>query len=90
MFLPSSPKLGFRHSERDVATVVASMANPTGIAIRSILPAIFVSQNKNGVVEGMDTLLLVEAILATLGAAVAALFVKSRPSVPPYNGSCRE
>lgn len=80
---PKFSQAWFPTSERDVATVLASMANPVGIAVGSILPAVFVSQNNDGVVEGMDTLLLVEAILATLGAAVAALLVKSRPSVPP-------
>ena len=73
----------FPSSERDVATVVASMANPVGIAVGSILPAIFVLQKEDMAVEGIDTLLLVEAILATICAAVAAAFVKSRPSMPP-------
>ena len=80
----------FPTSERDFATVVASMANPVGIAVGSILPAIFVSQKDDRTVEGMDTLLFVEAILVTIGAAVAAAFVKSRPSAPPSAAAVNE
>lgn len=80
----------FPTSERDFATVVASMANPVGIAVGSILPAIFVSQKDDWTVEGMDTLLFVEAILVTIGAAVAAALVKSRPSAPPSAAAVHE
>lgn len=79
------PKLAtawFPASERDVATVLASMSNPVGIAVGSILPAVLVSEN-DGTVNGLNTLLLVEAILATMAAIVAAILVKSRPAHPP-------
>lgn len=87
------PKLAaawFPSSERDVATVIGSMANPVGIAIGTILPAVFVSESSNGQVNGMSTLLLVEGILTTIGAIVAAIFVKSRPDVPPSAAAEKE
>lgn len=86
------PKLAaawFPASERDVATVLASMANPVGIAVGSILPAMCVSEQDDKVV-GMNTLLLVEAILAAVSALVAAVFVKSRPVTPPSSAAEKE
>ena len=79
----------FPTTERDVATVLGSMANPVGTAIGSILPAIMVQEN-DGTIQGMDTLLLVEAILAAVGAVVAFVLVKSRPSMPPSASAEKE
>ena len=79
----------FPSSERDVATVIGSMANPVGIAIGTILPVVFVTESDTQV-KGMSTLLLIEAFLTTIGAIVAAVFIKSRPCVPPSAAAAKE
>jgi FLVCR family MFS transporter 7 len=80
----------FPTNERDVATAIAAMANVVGIALGSVLPAIFVMQDEDENVTGMGTLLLVEAILAAVATVVAAVFVRSRPLEPPSAAAEKE
>lgn len=85
-YLNMPAKIGatwFGVKERDIATTMASLANPLGSAIGSILPAMFVSGESDHEIEtGIRSLLLVQMVLALIAMAVTYLLFKSRPDTP--------
>jgi MFS family permease len=68
----------FAVSQRDVATTIAAMFNPIGIAVGQVIPTIIVSAD-----GGMPTLLLVEIALAGVTTVLAFFFFRSQPPTPP-------
>ena len=89
----------FPESQRDVATVIASLFNPLGNAAGQLVPAALVScvlaggvqaaaQSGNACptrrdVHGMESLLLSQAILASVSSAWALCLFRGQPAAPP-------
>ena len=98
-FVNTSAKLAgdwFGASERDLATVVASLVNPIGNAAGQALPPMFVSCGETGdsgnktrtchrsdQVHGMGSILLLQAVVASLTSGLAFLLFKRAPPTPP-------
>lgn len=76
----------FPTSERDVATVIMSLANPIGIAIGSVLPTAYVVGDDVGV--DMFDLLLVEFIITAVILIIIGLLFRDKPPTPPSNSEC--
>eukprot|EP00455_Lapot_gusevi_P011371 TRINITY_DN15239_c0_g1_i2.p1 TRINITY_DN15239_c0_g1~~TRINITY_DN15239_c0_g1_i2.p1 ORF type:complete len:513 (-),score=101.85 TRINITY_DN15239_c0_g1_i2:131-1582(-) len=86
-FLNSPAKLAsewFAVRERDIATTIASMCNPLGIAVGQVLPSIIVTDS-----GGMPLMLLVEWGLCGLSSLLALLFRKHPPTPPSFSASSR-
>ena len=81
----------FGENQRDLATAVASLAQAVGNAVGQIVPALLVACDASAggacatrdAVHGMPTLLLAEAIAATVAGAWAVACFKAEPSKPP-------
>ena len=101
-FVNTSAKLAgdwFAASERDVATVIASLVNPIGNAAGQALPPILVTCASSGDnyhtnstidscagsndIHGMGTLLLIQAIVASITSLAAIMMFKGAPPTPP-------
>lgn len=68
----------FGEDERATANMIASIANPLGIALGSLFPPMIVD-----VPSDMRSLYLYFALPATVGLLVTVLFLKDRPPSPP-------
>jgi FLVCR family MFS transporter 7 len=89
--IPKVTAAWFPAKERDIGTVIGSMAGLVGIAIGSVLPSIFVTQDENTlVVSGFNALLLIEAIIMALSAVAAFFFIHSHPNTPPSAAAEKE
>lgn len=86
--------LWFSSSQRVLATTVASMANPLGIALGSVLPTIFVNSIRSDDsslvppynivwVSGIFPHLLTQGIIAVVGFILAFLFFLDAPPTAP-------
>lgn len=79
----------FSDNGRAIATTVASIANPIGVAIGFVLPTFFVDDddklpiNKELAREHIFTSLLVQAILGTVLSIFVILLFRSRPPTKP-------
>lgn len=73
----------FPSSERDIATTIGSMFNPIGCAVGQFIPALLVSQNVDGAVTGMTTLLALELGLCVASLVFVVIFFQSSPLTPP-------
>ena len=81
----------FGENQRDLATAVASLAQAVGNAVGQIVPALLVACDASAggacatrdAVHGMPTLLLAEAIAATVAGAWAVACFKAEPPKPP-------
>ena len=101
-FVNTSAKLAgdwFAASERDIATVVASLVNPIGNAAGQALPPLLVTCAISGDdyhtnstagscvsssdIHGMNSLLLVQAIIASITSLAAMTMFKQAPPTPP-------
>ncbi len=71
----------FSVAQRDVATTVAAMSNPVGIAIGQLLPSFFVTGDDTDA-SGISLLLLVEAGIASASLLLTFLF-QAKPPTPP-------
>ena len=79
IFTSSPAKLAaewFSTGERDIATVISSLFNPIGNAIGQAIPPLLIGQ-------GMSTLLLAEAGLASVVGLWALLCFRTAPVSPP-------
>eukprot|EP00466_Bigelowiella_natans_P021257 jgi/Bigna1/82903/fgenesh1_pg.99_\ len=77
----------FALEQRDLATVIASMANPIGTGVGQILPAMLV--NEEG--SGMSSLLLIQfAISGSILLLAYFLFLDKPPTPPSYTETLRE
>lgn len=67
------------------------MANPLGIAIGSVLPAILVEADINDptIINGFDLLMIIELVYALFG-ITAIIFVKNEPITPPSASSSHQ
>ena len=75
----------FPTQERDLATAILVLSNPTGIALGTTLPSLFVSRNDGNVIEGMDSLLLFQASLSTFAFGLVFSFFPNQPnSLTPH------
>ena len=91
IFLNMCSKLAsvwFATDQRVIATTISSMSNAVGIAVGQILPAVFVSIDKahggaKGPVVGMQWHMLLQAILASVLAVLAAFFFADAPPTAP-------
>jgi len=87
-FLTNAPALiaalWFPVQDRDIATVIAALFNPVGIAIGSILPSFFLV-GEAGPTQSVDMsmLLLIEFILTALVLVVVFFLFKEKPPLPP-------
>jgi FLVCR family MFS transporter 7 len=89
--IPKVTAAWFPSKERDIGTVIGSMAGLVGIAVGSVLPSIFVTQDENTlVVSGFNELLLIEAIIMALSAVAAFFFIQSHPNTPPSAAAEKE
>jgi sugar phosphate permease len=80
----------FGVSERNAATTLASLANPLGSAIGSLLPAMFVnSESDHAIQTGVRTLLLVQMIVALVALGLSFFFLKSQPETPASASSAK-
>eukprot|EP00052_Salpingoeca_macrocollata_P015541 m.123941 g.123941 ORF g.123941 m.123941 type:complete len:460 (-) comp19723_c0_seq1:1765-3144(-) len=68
----------FSENQRATANTIASLSNPIGIALGSVLPPIVVSQGSD-----IRLLLLIFAIPNSLAALLVVLSLKDRPPTPP-------
>mmetsp|Transcript_29087 Transcript_29087/g.49311 ORF Transcript_29087/g.49311 Transcript_29087/m.49311 type:complete len:504 (+) Transcript_29087:117-1628(+) len=76
----------FALEQRDLATVIASMANPIGTGVGQILPAMLV--NEEG--SGMSSLLLIQfAISGSILLLAYFLFLDKPPTPPSYTETLR-
>eukprot|EP00465_Bigelowiella_longifila_P010289 CAMPEP_0185261468 /NCGR_PEP_ID=MMETSP1359-20130426/9850_1 /TAXON_ID=552665 /ORGANISM="Bigelowiella longifila, Strain CCMP242" /LENGTH=420 /DNA_ID=CAMNT_0027848099 /DNA_START=1 /DNA_END=1263 /DNA_ORIENTATION=+ len=69
----------FALEQRDLATVIASMANPIGTGVGQILPAMLVSEEGSG----MSLLLLIQFIISGSILMLAYFFFSDKPPTPP-------
>jgi FLVCR family MFS transporter 7 len=89
--IPKVTAAWFPANERDIGTVIGAMAGLVGIALGSVLPSIFVTQDVNTLeVSGFNILLLVESIIMALIAVAAFFFIQSHPNTPPSAAAERE
>jgi FLVCR family MFS transporter 7 len=89
--IPKVTGAWFPAKERDIGTVIGSMAGLVGIAVGSVLPSIFVTQDeKTLLVSGFNVLLLTEAIIMALSAVAAVFFIQSHPNTPPSAAAEKE
>ena len=81
-------------AERDRATTVGTIFNPLGNAIGSILPPLIVYSTNRGTnddtiastfsdIHGMDTLMLVQFLMALVSLILIVLFFRAQPAVAP-------
>jgi len=85
MFTNSPARLSadwFGVSQRNIATSIAAMANPLGIAVGQVLPTALVSDS-----GGMRSLLLVSACISTGTCILCWALLKERPPTPPSQSS---
>ena len=89
--IPKVTAAWFPANERDIGTVIGAMAGLVGIAIGSVLPSIFVTQDENTLeASGFNVLLLIEAIIMALSAVAAFVFIQSHPNTPPSAAAEKE
>jgi len=67
----------FATEERDIATTIAALFNLIGNAAGQVLPPLLVTVPDG---TGMDTLLLIQAILASFGGILTFTFFRDRPA----------
>jgi FLVCR family MFS transporter 7 len=74
----------FAVSERDIATTLCSLANPLGSAIGSFIPAMFVTSDSHHVVHhGIQSLVLVQFIVAGIALCLTFALFRDQPPTPP-------
>jgi FLVCR family MFS transporter 7 len=73
----------FSVSQRDVSTTLCSLANPLGSALGSILPAMFVTEDDAGVVDGVSELMETQMIFAAAILGFTFFAFRSAPPTPP-------
>eukprot|EP00127_Corallochytrium_limacisporum_P000254 Clim_evm1s9 gene=Clim_evmTU1s9 len=71
----------FPLEERDIATVIAALANVVGIGIGSILPTAFTTDDDNAV--NMFDLLLTELVIVIASLLLSVIFFEEKPPLPP-------
>ena len=77
----------FGPTERDVATTIASLFAVVGNAVGQVMPAAMVSGGEDEGVEGMEGLLLTQAVMATLCAVGVVGWFYSTPPTPPSSST---
>eukprot|EP00743_Colponemidia_sp_Colp-15_P004645 GILK01005006.1.p1 GENE.GILK01005006.1~~GILK01005006.1.p1 ORF type:complete len:457 (-),score=72.14 GILK01005006.1:248-1618(-) len=83
--LAAPPKVAsnwFKPQQRTIATTIASVANPLGVALGFVLPTIFVPDSSN-LRSDIGSLLLAEAILCVVAAVLVVFAFKDKPPTPP-------
>lgn len=100
-FTNTSAKLAgtwFGPSERDIATVIASLVNPIGNAAGQVVPPMYVSCGGDGKnvtcnspqqVDGLGDFLLAQAAVASLTSLATFLFFRDAPPTPPSLSAAR-
>jgi sugar phosphate permease len=68
----------FSPDQRNLATTIAAMSNPIGIALGQVIPTLLVDSH-----GGMPMLLLACAVLATATCVLTYLCMQSHPPTPP-------
>ncbi|CAF0755002.1 unnamed protein product [Didymodactylos carnosus] len=71
----------FAPQQRDIATVICSMANPLGTAVASLLPSFIVTDGSSA--RQFFILLMVEAAFVTLTTILLFVVLRSGPPSPP-------
>ncbi|UJR11609.1 hypothetical protein I4U23_015791 [Adineta vaga] len=71
----------FSSKQRDIATAVASMANPLGLAVGSLFPSLIVTDGSGS--KDFFILLLTEACFSALVTVLVAILFRSQPPSPP-------
>eukprot|EP01095_Lingulamoeba_sp_RSL-Kostka_P005943 TRINITY_DN1811_c0_g1_i2.p1 TRINITY_DN1811_c0_g1~~TRINITY_DN1811_c0_g1_i2.p1 ORF type:complete len:367 (+),score=99.90 TRINITY_DN1811_c0_g1_i2:310-1410(+) len=68
----------FPDKERALATTIASVANPVGVAVGFVMPPLLVGDN-----DRVELLLLVQGIIVAIMCVVVIIFVREKPPTPP-------
>lgn len=77
----------FAVDQRDVATTIASMLNPIGIAVGSVVSGFAITSTNDNTsltsVSGFPMLLLIQAIVSTVVLIINFAFFQGNPPTPP-------
>lgn len=81
IFVNSPAKLSadwFSATQRNMATTIAAMSNPVGIALGQLIPTLVVDET-----SGMPLMLLITAAIATFTLVASYFGIASQPKTPP-------